>query len=136
MSTEKTKQLIGSAPLLLVADVTRAARYYHEKLGFSMPQLWGEPPCFAMPQRDGLIVMLQESADVRPNCALGGDDNWGAYFWVADARSLFAEFQQRGAEIAHEPQKRPYYDMLEFAVRDGDGHVLAFGQHWPCGDGK
>ena len=53
-------KFLQSAPVLLVADVQLAADYYRDKLGFKYDKLWGEPPCFCMPSRAGLIVMLSQ----------------------------------------------------------------------------
>ena len=53
-------KIIGSAPILLVADVVASAEHYRDKLGFNFDRFWGDPPCFCMPQRDGHIVMLSQ----------------------------------------------------------------------------
>jgi hypothetical protein len=42
-------KIIGSAPILLVADVVASAAYYRDQLGFTCDRFWGEPPCFCMP---------------------------------------------------------------------------------------
>jgi len=125
------KNFIGSASVFMVKDLGRALDYYCDVLGFKRPQLWGESPDFAMPSRDGFIVMLQqveENETVRSNFSQGA--NWDAYFWVNDADSLFAEFKAKGAIIEYEPTIQPY-EIKEFGIQDVDGHFLAFGQHWP-----
>jgi catechol 2,3-dioxygenase-like lactoylglutathione lyase family enzyme len=43
---------VGSAPVLLVADVVKAADYYRDKLGFTYDRFWGEPPNFVILNRD------------------------------------------------------------------------------------
>ena len=115
------------APVLHVRDVVRAHDYYAEKLGFRSPRMWGDPPVFCIPQRDGLALMLsqiEQGAEVRP---IGWDENdWSAYFWVEDADALHAEFKAGGADISREPQDK-VYGTREFEIRDLDGHVLAFG---------
>ena len=97
----KTGKIIGSAPILLVADVVRAADYYRDKLGFSYERYWGEPPSFCMPRRDGHIVLLSEAGDPRhivphykvvPNI-------WNVYFSVDDAEAVYRELSERGAVI-------------------------------------
>ena len=123
--------LIGLAPYFMVRDLAQALDYYCDVLGFARPQLWGEPPTFAMPQRDGFVVMLYQAeaaAAVHTNANRGGA--WDAYFWVSDADALFAEFAAKGALVEYEPCVQEY-EIKEFAVRDVDGHVLAYGQHWP-----
>lgn len=126
----KEQQFQGTAPHLVVTDLPRAVCYFHEALGFNMPRVWGDPPAFAMPSRDGFIFMLQQ---VEPSSnatrSPGRGDMWDAYVWVNNADLLFAEFQQNGANIEYEPCIREAYDMKEFAVRDPDGHIIAFGQH-------
>jgi uncharacterized glyoxalase superfamily protein PhnB len=124
-STERA--LLAIAPLFFVADVAKAAAHYRDVLGFTFERIWGDPPCFCMPHRDGLTVMLSEVDDksrIRPN---GSDGcSWDAYVWVRDADALFAAFKAGGALIVHEPVDREYYGNREFAVRDLDGYIIAF----------
>lgn len=120
-------QLHAIAPLFFVADVAKAAAYYRNVLGFGFDKIWGDPPCFCMPHRDGLTVMLQEPDDktrIRPNGADGC--SWGAYVWVSDADALFATFQANGADIVYQVVNRDCYGNREFAVRDLDGYIIAF----------
>ncbi|MFZ0037339.1 MAG: hypothetical protein WAK91_07965 [Candidatus Acidiferrales bacterium] len=124
------KQLLGIAPFFLVRDVVKAAEYYRDALGFSYPRFWGEPPCFCMPHRDGLIIMLSQTQDasiIRPNGKACRDESWDAYVWVKDADALYAEVKPRGAIIAYEPLLKEEYGNREFGVRDIDGYLLAFG---------
>ena len=125
--TPGERQLLGVAPLFLVADVTKAAAHYRDVFGFHFEQIWGEPPCFAMPARDGLIVMLSQTND-RARIAPHGSDGrtWDAYFWVRDADQLFAEFVSKGARVAYPPCDQEFYGNREFAVFDADGYCLAF----------
>lgn len=125
-----SKQLLGIAPFFLVRDVVAAAEYYRDALGFSVPRFWGEPPCFCMPHRDGLIIMLSQTQDasiIRPNSKAVRDESWDAYVWVKDADALYAEVKPRGAIIAYEPLLKEGYGNREFGVRDLDGYLLAFG---------
>jgi uncharacterized glyoxalase superfamily protein PhnB len=120
-------ELLAIAPLFFVADVAKAAAYYRDVLGFAFDRIWGDPPCFCMPHRDGPTIMLSEVDDktrIRPN---GSDGcSWDAYVWVRDANALFAAFKAAGALIVHEPVDRDYYGNREFAIRDLDGHIVAF----------
>ena len=88
-----------------------------------------------MPGRDGVIFMLSEAPagfELKPNSSADAEgQSWSAYIWVNDAESLFKEFKSKGAHIAYEPLIKEEYGMKEFAVRDLDGHVIAFGQDWP-----
>lgn len=121
------RQGLAIAPLFFVANVARAAAYYRDVLGFGFDKIWGDPPCFCMPHRDGLTIMLQQPDDktrIRPNGADGC--SWDAYVWVRDADALFATFQANGADIVHAPVDRDDYGNREFAVRDLDGYIIAF----------
>ena len=122
-------KLVESAPVLLVADVRRAADYYRDRLGFAYERIWGDPPAFCMPQRDGLIVMLSqvpagEAVDTEWRQAEGV---WNAYFWVDDAQALHDEWLGNGATIVCPPSVKAY-GILEFTIQDLDGHHIGIGQ--------
>jgi uncharacterized glyoxalase superfamily protein PhnB len=124
------KQLFGVAPYFLVRDVVKAAEYYRDALGFSYERFWGQPPCFCMPKRDGVIIMLSQTEDaavIRPNSKARNDESWDAYVWVKDADALYAEVKPRGAIITYGPVLQEEYGNREFGVRDLDGYLLAFG---------
>ncbi|MGE3801953.1 MAG: VOC family protein [Candidatus Kapaibacterium sp.] len=121
--------LLATAPVLLVRNVTDAANYYRDKLGFTYDKLWGDPPDFCMVERDGLTLMLSElpaNAEHLPHWQVV-ENVWNAYFWVDDAKGLYEEFQKSGAIIDYELGMK-HYGVLEFGVQDIDGHDLAFGQ--------
>ena len=124
------KYILGTAPYFMVKNLQDSLNYYHEALGFNMPKVWGDPPRFAMPSRDGFVFMLNEVKEetVIPIRQRGGV--WDAYIWIDDADSLFSQFCKNGAEVAYEPCIQREYDMKEFAIGDPDGHVIAFGQHY------
>lgn len=122
-------QILGSAPLFAVKNIHRSVDYYCEALGFARPHIWGEPPFFAMPQRDGFIVMLSqvdEPRKIQPNHLVSG--HWDAYFWVRDVHGLFEEFKRNGAMISYAPEHKQAYGNIEFAVKDPDDYLIAFAQ--------
>lgn len=122
-------KITASAPILLVKDVVKAAAYYRDKLGFAEPQLYGEPPNFAMVKRDGFTVMLaQAPADhtIIPHWKIV-DKMWNIYFWVDDVETLYADFQRSGAIIDYTLYTTPW-GTREFGVQDLDDHDIAFGQ--------
>jgi uncharacterized glyoxalase superfamily protein PhnB len=127
-------RIMGVSPFFLVADVTKAAEFYRDKLGFKIiGYFFEEPPVFAMVGRDDKVVMLSLMQTSR-----GGSnrshksDAIDAYFWVDDVDALHAEFQRAGADVIMPPQLR-IYGMKELEVRDLDGYVLCFGQDVPQG---
>lgn len=121
--------LLRSAPYFPVADVGASAAFYRDVLGFRVDYAAGTPPEFAICVRDGFSVMLRRVARpdlIRPIESQGG--TWDAFFWVDDAVALHGEVSAQGATVVYGPIRQEAYSMLEFAVRDHDGHVLGFGQ--------
>jgi uncharacterized glyoxalase superfamily protein PhnB len=122
-------KIIGSAPVLLVADVVKAADYYRDKLGFTYDRFWGEPPDFVILNRDSFSVMLSQVNDaskVVPHWKVV-DNTWNIYFWVDDVEAVYAEMQESGAIIDYTLCMK-VYGVKEFGVQDLDGHDIAFGQ--------
>ena len=129
-------KIIGSAPILLVADVVASAEYYRDKLGFEFDRFWGEPPCFCMPHRDGHVVMLSQVEDPKhivPHYKVV-ENLWNIYFWVDDVEAIHAELTGRGATIDYDLCIQPH-GCKEFGVQDLDGYDIAFGQDLDGGDG-
>ena len=123
-------QLLRGAPYFPVPDVERAIVHYERVFGFARDYIAGSPPEFAMVSRDGHCIMLRRvSEQITPNERQGG--TWDAFFWVRDVRALHDELQGRGAVVVYGPIVQQAYNMEEFAVRDGDGYVLGFGQPMP-----
>lgn len=124
-----TPRLLRSAPYLPVADVAASAEYYQAVLGFRTDYLAGSPAEFAICSRDGLAVMLRRVTPperITPVEAQGG--TWDAFFWVEHVAALHRELAAAGAAVVYGPVRQDRYGMVEFAVRDRDGHVLGFGE--------
>lgn len=124
-----TARLTSQSPVLFVRDVPRSVAYWNDKVGFATGGLYGDPPGFAILRRDACHMMLSVAPaghEIVPYWKIS-NQLWNAYFWVDDARALFAEMQERGATIDYEPTVQPY-DVLEFGIRDLEGHDIGFGQ--------
>ncbi|MEM7368938.1 MAG: glyoxalase superfamily protein [Bacteroidota bacterium] len=120
------KMFYGSAPVLYVKDLRASVDYYCDVLGFECPVLWGNPPSFAMPKREDMIVMLSRMDDharIQPR-----KDIWDVYFWVRDAKELYEVFVENGAKVWQEPVVKEQYGNLEFILEDPDGYLLGFAQ--------
>lgn len=59
-SVQRSK-VLGISPVLVVYPLMRAVDFYWKKLGFDHPQLFGDPPTFAVLERDGFALWLQEA---------------------------------------------------------------------------
>ena len=122
-------KLLRGAPYFPVADVAASTGFYERVFGFRCEYMAGDPAQFAILSRDGHGIMLrrvEEPERIRPCETQGG--TWDAFFWIDDAKALHAELAHRGADVVYGPLVQDAYRMLEFAVRDRDGHVLGFGQ--------
>jgi hypothetical protein len=120
--------LTGSAPILLVSDVVASANYFRDKVGFAYDELYGEPPCFGILQRDLRHLMLAQAPAeaIRPHWQVV-HQMWNVYFWVDDVDAMYEELRERGAIIDYELHLKPY-GVREFGIQDLDGHDIAFGQ--------
>lgn len=125
-----TRPRWGIAPYFIVDDVVSTADYYRDKLGFRFERFWGEPPCFTMVMRSGVVIMLSQVATkgvMRPNhVAEPESDAWDAYIWVDDADALVAEFKSKGVTIARDICDQPY-GCRDFDIEDCNGYRLCFG---------
>lgn len=129
MRSNQTAKLLRHAPYFPVANVEQSKAFYEQKLGFRVEYAAGSPLQFAICSRDGFAIMLRKVSQpelIIPNEKQGG--TWDAFFWVSDAEALHAELNSNGADIVYGPLIQEAYQMKEFAIRDGDGHVLGFGQ--------
>ena len=120
------------APYFLVHDVVSAANYYRDVLGFSFERFWGEPPCFCMVERGGVVIMIsqvEKDVPLRPNDRASREGGaWDAYVWVKDADALHAEFVAKGAKIARALCDQEY-GCRDFDVLDLNGYRLCFGHN-------
>jgi predicted enzyme related to lactoylglutathione lyase len=119
------------APYLIVDDVVMTANYYRDKLGFHYDRFWGEPPCFCMVKRNGIVIMLSQfetTGVMRPNRIVDvHGEAWDAYIWIENADALNSEFKSKGAKIARDVCDQPY-GCRDFEVEDCNGYRLCFGQ--------
>ena len=120
------------APYFIVDDVATSANYYRDKLGFRYERFWGEPPCFCMVQRNGIVIMLsqfEKKGVMRPNHAVDPERGaWDAYIWIDSADALHAEFKSMGVKIVRGICDQPY-GCRDFEVDDCNGYRLCFGQN-------
>jgi predicted enzyme related to lactoylglutathione lyase len=119
------------APYFIVDDVVVTANYYRDNLGFSYQRFWGDPPCFCMVTRSGIVIMLSQLAVtgvLRPNRRVDPEgEAWDAYIWVENADALHAEFRSKGVTITRDICNQPY-GCRDFDVEDCNGYRVCFGQ--------
>jgi catechol 2,3-dioxygenase-like lactoylglutathione lyase family enzyme len=119
-------RLLTTTAVFVVSDLLRSLEFYG-RLGFRAERTWGEPPCFAMPRRDGFELMLSLAEDpsrVRPN---GPGGVWDMYLRVPDLAAEKAALEEAGVPLVRAPE-RTDYEMIEMEVLDPDGYRICFGQ--------
>jgi len=120
------------APYFVVDDVVTTANFYRDKLGFEYERFWGEPPCFCMVHRSGIVIMLGQlevTGVMRPNRTVDPERGaWDAYIWIDNADALYTELQSKGVIIARDICDQPY-GCRDFDVDDCNGYRLCFGQN-------
>ena len=127
VQVERRPRVRAVTPLLVVTDLQRALDFYCAKLGFVEPNVHGDPPCFAMMNRDGFELMLslaEEPARVRPH---GLEGIWSFYVVVADIAAEIAALRSAGVALDKGPTET-FYGMREVEVLDPDGHRICLAQ--------
>ena len=124
-------RLGGISPFFLVDDVSRALRFYRDRLGFELR--FAEPaedPFFVIVGRDETQIFLKfvsEAVHPQPNPTRHEWAPWDAFVYVADPDALAAELTTRGTPFHRDLCQRS--DGLRgFEIEDADGYVLFFGR--------
>ncbi len=126
MNAREDRNVIDVAPVLLVNDIHRAVSFYTEKLGFTVNELHGEPPSFAMAMSNDKTIMLKQSAGGPRENAASLSGVWDVYLWVRDIDAVAETLRSAGVAIHRGPEKTPY-GCTEIEIKDPDGHLIAFG---------
>jgi uncharacterized glyoxalase superfamily protein PhnB len=126
-------QLHGVQPVLTVADVSAAATYFADVLGFEIDFLFGTPASHGR-------VMTGDGSYGQPiyiHLSLAEGDEIGReptgelrLHVGHDLDGLCATYRARGAHIVQEPVTQPW-GLREFVVLEENGHYLRF-----CGEAK
>ena len=120
--------LVRAVPILFVRDVTAAAAFYENMLGFHIDFLHGQPPFYGSVSRDGACLHLRFVHQANfTELAAREESLILATIEVADVQALFQEDQGRGASFPQRLVRQPW-GGLDFHVRDPDGNVFSFVQ--------
>ncbi|NJN67486.1 MAG: VOC family protein [Chloroflexaceae bacterium] len=122
----------GLSPNLMVAEVDRSLAFYRDVLGFEVVMTMPEEgtPIWGMVKRGAVDIMLQASESLGQEYPSLAGRPIGAtltlYLEVSDIQALYDELKGK-VEPVRDLQTMDY-GMREFAVCDGDGYILVFGQ--------
>lgn len=121
-------QLHGMQPVLTVADVAAAARYFVDLLGFDLDFLYGDPPVHGRVKTgDGTY-----GQPIYIHLSLPDDDETGRQptgelrIHVGhDVDALCQTYRGRGVNVVQDPISQPW-GLREFVVLEPNGHYIRF----------
>lgn len=114
--------MLECAPLLAAEDVSAAATYYRDVLGFEVADEW--PGRWVRLRRGALVLEIEKSDAIR---RIGPFEKGGVVFRVEDVDAWCAELQRRGAVFDQGPTNQQY-GRRDFSVIDPSGYRLGFWQ--------
>ena len=123
---EGDSEFLGTVPILFVRDVSKAAAFYVDKLGFQIDFLHGNPPFYASVSRDRSCLHFRFVHE--PNFAALAASEGSlilASMEVRNVKQLFEEYDRRGVEFSQRLVRQPW-GGIDFHVRDIDGNVISF----------
>ena len=118
--------ILKIAPQFFTTDMKTTLAFYEEKLGFKCVGTWQDPPEYAIVERDGHKIHFRCAEPPTANPDKYADELLDAYLFIEDADALFREYSARGVEFTRALANTPW-NSREFAVKDCDGRLLAFG---------
>lgn len=113
-----TARLLALTPMLQVRDIERTIGWYETVLGF---RCTGKEADWCRLERDKIALMFMRNAHL-------GEPHVTAtqYIYLDDLMALWNAIKDR-VTAEWGPERMPY-GMLEFAIKDPDGHLLSFGE--------
>lgn len=112
-----------AATILPVRNVSEAATFYRDQLGFEISFTWEDPPSYAVLKAGGVNIHLsQRGDDVKPSSI-----HTAIYIFVHDVDALYQTYLKREIEMAEEIATHEY-GMRDFTVRDPEGYLITFGK--------
>lgn len=107
-------------PVLASLDIYKTVDFYQSKLGFDRVS-WKDEN-YAIVHRDKISIHFWKCNDkIHP-------ENTCCYIRVQDVDSLYKELKSHGVVHPNGPLKDQPWGMREFAILDGDGNMIRFGQ--------
>ena len=108
-----------AVPVLASIDLEATQQFYEERLGFAPVNRY---PGYAIVVRDGVQIHFWLTTDPElpkvTSCRID----------VEGVDALYEEFQAAGVVHPNGPLGDKPWGMREFAVVDGDGNLITFGQ--------
>lgn len=119
-----------SVQVRLVSNLERSKEFYATVLSCEVNDWWAVRDEFALGFK---LIQAASREDVQPNIAGQGQiTSWDTYAYVEthpELDELYEELKGKGAEFVQEPdlQEADWGSWKDFAIKDPDGYVIAFG---------
>jgi uncharacterized glyoxalase superfamily protein PhnB len=119
-------------PILIVPDVDAAVKFYRDVLGFQVTQTVprGDTTAFAILQSGGVEWMLQSRSSFETDMTGAVDPTRplpiACYIDTPDIQAVYDSVANRAQIVI--PLHRAPHGLLEFYLRDPDGHLIGFSQ--------
>jgi len=119
-------RLLGAVPQLFVTDMEISCRFFVERLGFTLLFQYGQPPFYALVQRDGARLHLRFVH--RPVLDRKGEpDLLAASIPVENLKALYLGYKAAAVPV-HQNLKRQPWGTQDFIVSDPDGNLIHFSE--------
>jgi len=115
----KRSALERAIPVLASLDIDATQRFYKEKLGFEPASRY---PDYGICRRDGIEIHFWLTDDRR------FPENTSCRVDVTGVDALYAEMKDAGVVHPNGPLTDQPWGMREFAILDGDGNLIKFGE--------
>ena len=118
-------EFLAITPVLRVAHLDTALRFYREVLGFSL--IWKaaeEGAETAMLEAGRTSLMLSTGSHLGENPAFTGT----LYFEVKGVRGIWEQLKNKVEVEVVWPLGVTDHETIEFGIRDADGYMLAFAE--------
>jgi uncharacterized glyoxalase superfamily protein PhnB len=119
-------QLKTALPMVFVSNVSVAAAFFRDKLGFTIDFLHGDPPFYGSVSRGGARLHLRfvHEPPIAPQLR-EQEKLLSAVLEVTNIKILFAEYKKAGVTFAQPLQTEPW-GASGFTVSDPDGNSIYF----------
>jgi uncharacterized glyoxalase superfamily protein PhnB len=122
MASRRRVELNSFAAVFAVGNVASSLGFFLGQLGFREHFRMGEPPSYAIVERDAVSIHLMPASDAPDRLGRSA-----VYVFVTDVDRLHAELRALGCPIEMPPTDF-FYGMREMSVRDPDGNRITFGR--------
>ena len=108
------------SPVLASMNKDETQKFYQEKMGFETTSKYGAEYLIIARSQITLHFTICDDKYIA--------ENTSCYIYVENIEPLYAEYKARGVLRPHDVLRDTYYGLREFAVIDGDGNLLKFGE--------